>query len=201
MSVNVAQEDDDETLNLRIQCQEPQALTQLLALYGPKATGYLRKHYGDDLCDADIDAVIYQSAARAWKYGHSFDPAKSLKSWFMRIVQRQAIDIINDKTEHEGVGFDLDRHDRPHECDEPLNAKTKQRIEDLDRCIEKLERLQKAIILADLKSDDVAGADRLAKIHRTSTNSIYVSRNKARANLKKCVTEHEIQRRSKGGRQ
>lgn len=30
-------EDDDETLNLRIQCQEPEALVRLLELYGPIA--------------------------------------------------------------------------------------------------------------------------------------------------------------------
>lgn len=197
MSAN-ATEEDDETLNLRIQCQEPEALARLLELYGPKAKGYLKRHYGRELCTADIEAALYQAATRAWKYGASFNPTRSLKSWFMRIVQREAIDIINDKDEHKGVEFDLERYHRPEGCDEPLNSRTQQRIEDLERCIEKLERNQKAIIRADLASDDVAGAARLAEILQTTTNSIYVSRNKARDNLKRCVTEHEIQRRSKG---
>lgn len=193
--------EDDETLNLGIQCQEPEALTRLLQLYGPRANGYLKKHYGDSLCDADIAAAIQNAAARAWKYGHTFDPSRSLKSWFMQIVQNEAIDIFNDKTAHRGVEFDLTQHDRPEDCDDPVDKKTKQRIEDLERCIQKLVGNQKAIIKADLKSTDVADAAWLSKRLRTSTNSIYVSRKKARENLKKCVTEHEIQRRSKGGKQ
>jgi DNA-directed RNA polymerase specialized sigma24 family protein len=118
----------------------------------------------------------------------------------MRIVQNEAIDMFNDKKEHRGVEFDLTRHDRREDCDDPVDKKTRQRIDDLERCIEKLEGNQKAIIKADLKSTDVADAAWLAQKLRTSTNSIYVSRKKARDNLKKCVTEHEIQRRSKGGR-
>jgi len=96
------------------------------------------------------------------------------------------------------VAFDLDRHDRPEVCDEPIDKKAKQRIETLERCIEKLEGKQQAIIRADLATDDVASAAWLAEKLCTTTNSIYVSRNKARDNLKKCVTEHENQPRSKG---
>ena len=196
-----ADDDDDETLNLRIQCRDSDGLARLLELYGPKAKGYLYKHYGDVLCDADIDAAVHQAAERAWEYGHTFDPSKgSLKSWFMKIVQTQAFDIISDKDERAEVEFDLERHDRPDDCDDPIDAKSKARLDALENCIQRLERLQQAIIRADLKSDSVAGAARLAKIHRTSTNSIYVSRSKARENLRKCVNEHDLQRGSKGGK-
>lgn len=191
-------EDDDETLNLRIQCQEPEALVRLLELYGPIARGYLKKRYGNVLCDADIMGVLTTAVSRAWQYGDSYDPSRSLKSWFLRIVQTQAIDMLKDKKEHRGVAFNLDRHDRPEVCDEPIDKKTKQRIEALERCIEKLEGKQKAIIQADLATDDVANAAWLADKLGTTANSIYVSRNKARENLRKCVTEHEKQPRSKG---
>ncbi len=46
MTGAVIDEDDDETLNLRIQCQEPDALVRPLELYGPIASGYLKKRYG-----------------------------------------------------------------------------------------------------------------------------------------------------------
>lgn len=193
-------EDDDETLNLRIQCQEPDALARLAELYGPAARGYLAKRYGHVLCEADIMAVLTNALSRAWQYGDSYDPSRSLKSWFLRIVQTQAIDLIKDRMEHQGVAFDLDRHDRPEVCDEPLDKKTKQRIETLEGCIEKLEGNQKAIIRADLATDDVASAARLAEKLGTTANSIYVSRKKARENLRKCVTEHEKQHPSKGAR-
>lgn len=193
-------EDDDETLNFRIQCQEPEALARLLELYGPKAKGYLKKKYGHVLCDADIMAVLASAAARAWQYGDSFDPERSLKSWFLRIVQTQAIDMINDTMEHRGVALDLQRHDRPEVCDEPLDKKTLQQIEALDRCIEKLVGNQKAIIEADLASDDVASTEWLAEKLGTTSNSIYVSRNKARENLKKCLSDHGNELRSNGAR-
>lgn len=193
-------ENDDETLNLRIQCQEPDALTRLLELYGPTARGYLKKRYGHVLCDADNMAVLTNAVSRAWQYGDSYDPSRSLKSWFLRIVQTQAIDMIKDRMEHRGVAFDLQRHDRPEVCDEPIDKKTKQRIDALERCIEKLEGKQKAIIQADLATDDVASAAWLAEKLGTTANSIYASRNKARENLKKCVSDHENQSRSKGAR-
>lgn len=189
---------DDETLNLRIQCQEPEALARLLELYGPIAKGYLKKRYGHVLCDLDIVAVLTNAVSRAWQFGDSYDPSRSLKSWFLRIVQTQAIDMIKDRMEYRGVAFDLERHDRPEVCDEPIDKKTKQRIEALERCIEKLEGTQKAIIQADLATDGVASAAWLADKLGTTANSIYVSRNKARENLRKCVTEHEKQPRSKG---
>ena len=195
---DTAIDEDDETLNLRIQCQEPKALVRLLELFGPKAKGYLKKHYGNVLCDADITAALTNALSRAWQYGDSYDPSRSLKSWFLRIVQTQALDIIKDKKEHRGVAFDLDQHDRPEVCDEPINKKAKQRIDALERCIEKLEGNQQAIIRADLATDDVASAAWLAERLGTTANSIYVSRNKARENLKKCVTGYENQNRSKG---
>ena len=193
-------EDDDEMLNLRIQCQEPDAIVRLAELYGPAARGYLKKRYGHVLCDADIMAVLTNAVSRAWQYGDSYDPSRSLKSWFLRIVQTQAIDMLKDKSEHRGVAFDLNRHDRPEVCDEPIDRKTIQRIEALERCIEKLEGKQKAIIRADLATDDVASAAWLAEKLGTTANSIYVSRKKARENLKKCVSDHENQSLSKGAR-
>jgi RNA polymerase sigma factor (sigma-70 family) len=193
-------DDDDETLNLRIQCQEPAALARLLELYGPRAKGYLQKHYGHVLCAAEIEQAVHEAASRVWQYAASFDPTRSLKSWFMRIVQRQALNIVNDKRDHASVEFDIAHHDRAEDADEPINQRTIQRLEDLARCIEKLKGNQKAIIRADIAPYDVAGAARLARILQTTSNSIYVSRRKARENLKKCVTEHEIQRRSKRAR-
>jgi DNA-directed RNA polymerase specialized sigma24 family protein len=198
MANTVIEEDDDETLNLRIQLQEPAALVRLLELYGPIAKGYVKKRYGHVLCDEDIMAVLTNAVSRAWQYGDSYDPARSLKSWFLRIVQTQTIDMVKDVIEHRGVALNLNRHDRPEACDEPIDKKTKQRIDALERCIEKLEGNQQAIVRADLATDDVAGAARLAEKLGTTTNSIYVSRNKARENLKKCVTEYEKQPRSKG---
>lgn len=192
------EEDDDETLNLRIQCQEPGALVRLLELYGPLAQGYVKKRYGHVLCDSDIMAVLTNAASRAWQYGESYDPSQSLKSWFLKIVQNQTFDLLKDKTDHRGMAFNLDRHDRPEVGDELIDKKTKQRIEALERCIEKLEGRQKAIIQADLATDDVASAAWLAEKLGTTANSIYVSRSKARENLRKCVTDHEKQPRSKG---
>lgn len=193
-------EDDDETLNFRIQCQEPLALARMLELYGPVARGYLKKRYGHVLCDVDIMEVLTNATSRAWQYGDSYDPSRTLKSWFLRIVQTQAIDMIKENMEHRAVTFDPQRHDRPDVCDGPISVTTKQLIDALDRCIEKLEGKQKAIVQADLATDDVASAAWLAEKLGTTANSIYVSRNKARENLRKCISDHENQSRSKGAR-
>ena len=59
------------------------------------------------------------------------------------------------------------------------------RLEGLCRAIEALPPLQKAIIKADLAAGGLADAGRLAEIHGTSKNTIYVSRSKARETLKR----------------
>ena len=55
----------------------------------------------------------------------------------------------------------------------------------LRACIEKLPRLQRLIMLADLRTGDVADAAQLAAEFNTTTNSIYVSRSNARKAVKK----------------
>jgi len=161
----------------------------------------LRKTYGDILCDIDIAAALNQAAYCVWRAAGTFDPARgSLKSWFFRIAQRQAIDIIEDRQKHAGVDFDLDRYVQNENVEIPeLDDQAKRRVDDLQFVItQKLEGLQQAIILADLKAFDVASADRLAAMHGTTRNSIYVSRVKARANIAKHMTEIENRRSGQG---
>ncbi len=47
--------------------------------------------------------------------------------------------------------------------------------------------LQRQIILADLQSNNVAEAGELARMFKTSKNSIYVSRSNARKSLKRAM--------------
>ena len=63
------------------------------------------------------------------------------------------------------------------------------RVEYLRQAIQKLPALQKAIVEADLAAGGLADAGRLAAIHGTSKNSIYVSRTKAHETLKRQVEQ------------
>jgi len=190
---------DDETLILRMLEGNKEALFLLIKRHGPKVNGYLKKHY-TTLDHSLREDVFMQAIQRVWRYGGSFNPDKgSFKSWFMRIVVNEAIDVISDRAENEPGQLDLTT-DEPIDCaDDPIDPRTLRRLKDLDYVIEhKLGPLQRAIIKSDLESDAVASDELLARIHHTSKNSIQSSRNQAHINIAKHMTNIENSRRQGG---
>lgn len=73
------------------------------------------------------------------------------------------------------------------------------RLKDLEEVIEALPPLQRAIIRADIAADGTADNGRLAELHATSKNSVYVSRNKAHEAIRKGMQQRgHYQEKKKG---
>jgi len=115
------------------------------------------------------------------------------RSWCIRIAQRSAQSILRREFKYRLKNLEYDAtfdpagdssdEEAPVSCDHRDDS----RFDALHNAIEKLPPLQKAIIKADLASDGLADAGRLAEIHGTSKNTIYVSRFKARETIKRQV--------------
>ena len=58
---------DDEDVALRMMDGDEDALRAALKAYGPKVKGFLRKQFGDQLDQSELDYVFQQSLFNFWK--------------------------------------------------------------------------------------------------------------------------------------
>ena len=167
--------------------RDQNGLRTLLESYGPKIKWYLRTEFKSSLDDTGIHDALNQAAFRAWRFIDSFDPQKgTLRAWFYKLTRNCAVSILQQQNK-ERTAIQMEDWDLPSFMalntpeDHTPTPKHRRFLEDLWKCIGKLSKLQKGIILADLKSGgDGADAGDLAATFHTSKNSIYASRSMAR---------------------
>lgn len=174
---------------------DQEGLRLFLERFGGRLKGFLVKRYGDVLRDGELREALNVTVFNVWRFADRYDEGKgSLASWCIRIAQRAAQSILRRETRYRSKNLEYDGAYDP--ADDLAGAEAEQieernqnpRIEALDQAIEALPPLQKAIIRADLAAGGgLADAGRLAEVHGTSKNSIYVSRGKARKSLKKQI--------------
>jgi len=170
-------------------------LRLFLEKHGGRIKAFLVKRYASILQDGELAEAFNTAMYNIWRFAERYDEGKgSLPSWCIRIAQRAAQSVIRRELKYRSKNLEYDATydpagDPPDEEVQGMpNYVDNSRLEDLRRAIETLPALQKAIIRADLAAGDgVADAGRLAEIHGTSKNAIYVSRHKAREHLKKQV--------------
>jgi len=168
-------------------------LRLLVERYGGRLKAFLVKYYASVLQQGEIEEALNTALFNIWRFADRYDEGKgSLPSWCVRIAQRAAQSIIRrefgyrEKNLEYNVSYDPAGDPIGDEVDEALDRSDDPQLEELHGAIETLPALQKAIIQADLAAGDgLADAGRLAAIHGTSKNAIYVSRYKARENLRR----------------
>jgi RNA polymerase sigma factor (sigma-70 family) len=141
---------------------------------------------------------VYEAVIKVWRSVGSFDSDKgTLRGWFFRTAQRQVIDRLRGRQVQERLQAPLD-HDPPDESEQEPTPQVERMVGLLARAIEDLPPLQRQIVEADLAAGGQADEQRLADRHRTSVNSIRVSRNKALSNLERWFHEqgYEVEGRS-----
>lgn len=199
MSNSQSQTDKDEDLRIIFGLVEDRsdlkeaALTDLLRRYGGTIKGMVWKKFSNALQKEEVHDVLIRTVTKAWRYASSFDDEKaSLQTWLVAIALQEAKDVLSEKTWEFHKVKDEDFIERfvfdgsePEDDDEQYESK---RIQDLKTMVESLPSLQRAIITADLACGGIADAERLAEIHATSMNSIYVSRAKAKKKIEAEMT-------------
>lgn len=193
-------EDDEPTVGdsdivLMMAMQDREGLRLLIEQYGGRLKAFLYKRFGGVLQEGELAEALNVAFYNIWRFADRYDESKgTLASWCIRIAQNAAKDIIRRETKYRDKNLEYDpAHDPadPHEGDAtgPADDAEDAKLDHLRQAIQKLPPLQKAIIEADLAAGGLADAGRLAVIHGTSINSIYVSRAKARETLRKQVEQ------------
>ena len=184
----------DSEIALTMAVGDQEGLRLFLQAYGRRIKAFLVKHYGHVLQRAEVAEAFNLAIYTIWRFADRYDESKgSLPSWSIRIAQRAAQTVLRRETRYRSKHLEYDAMYDPAEAESGSDAGTvapAERSDDprsdaLYKAIDRLPPLQKAIVEADLAADGLANAQRLAEIHGTSKNSIYVSRGKAHKSLKK----------------
>ena len=185
----------DSDIVLMMATQDRGGLRLLIERYGGRLKAFLFKRFGSLLQEGELDEALNVTFYNAWRFADRYDESKgTLASWCIRIAQNAAKDIVRRETKYRDKNLEYDpSYDPadPHEGDAagPAADAEDVKLDHLRHVIQELPPLQKAIIEADLAAGGSADASRLAEVHGTSINSIYVSRSKARDTLKRQVEQ------------
>jgi DNA-directed RNA polymerase specialized sigma24 family protein len=195
----------DSDIALMMAQGDQHGLRLFLERYGGRIKAFLVKYYSGDLQEGELNEAFNTAIYNIWRFADRYHEGKgSLPSWCVRIAQRAAQSIVRREFRYRSKNLEYDATYDPagdppdDEAVQTADRADDPRLEGLRRSIEALPPLQKAIIKADLAAGDVlADAGRLAEIHGTSKNAIYVSRCKARETLKKQAEQSNRQPASK----
>jgi len=194
----------DSDIALMMATGDQCGLRLLLERYGGRIKAFLVKYYSNDLQEGELNEAFNAAMYNIWRFADRYEESKgSLPSWCIRIAQNSARSIIRRELRYRSKNLDYDTMYDPagdppdDEALETAERTDDPRLEGLCRAIEALPPLQKAVIKADLAADGLADTGRLAEIHGTSKNTIYVSRSKARETLKKQAEQFNRQPASK----
>jgi len=202
------QDDDskitDADIALMMATGDQGGLRLFLERYGGRIKAFLVKFYGGNLQEGELDEAFNVAIFNVWRFADRYDEGKgSLPSWCIRIAQRAAQSILRRESSYRSKNLEYDVMYDPagnppdREAVDMRRPTDDPRLEVVRRAIDTLPPLQKAIIQADLAAGGLADARRLAEIHGTSINSIYVSRCRARETLKRQVEQLRRQPASK----
>lgn len=180
-------ESDRDAVTARLLASgDPEGLTRLLTHHGGTVRAWLRRDFGRILDDSEIDAAMSVMAVKVWHAARRFDARKgTLRAWTAVIARNCALSLLAERRRRIATPQDdLDRFLAADPRALPLPIERRRLLADLHRCLAELPPLQRAVLRADLAHGGSAPADRLARELHTTTNSIYVSRQKGRRALR-----------------
>ena len=185
----------EQELAEKIAAKDQNALQYAVKSFGPKVRGWLRKRFGEVLSEIELAEAFNQATYNVWRFADRFDETKgNFGSWYLRIAYRTGQSILRRETKHLSRNLEYDPTFDPtvdHSQDDRCRSYySDECVADLQAIVNgRLRGLQRAIVLADLLAGEQADSERLAEVHKTSTNAIKVSRNKARKNIHKWMLE------------
>ncbi|HVC96429.1 MAG TPA: sigma-70 family RNA polymerase sigma factor [Pirellulales bacterium] len=162
--------------------REAEAVRRLFQRHGGRVRSALRRRF-PSIHDDHILLQSLHDAVGAVLAG--YDPAKgvSLGGWFLLIAGRRVCDALRGQRERRRKTFPLvdDCYDvRPSPTSRMLSDELREAVR---RAMEHLSELERAVIEADIDAGKQASADVLARRLKTTDQSIYAARARARRKL------------------
>jgi RNA polymerase sigma factor (sigma-70 family) len=209
MQASPSQLPEDEEIILGIMYQDQSCLLALRDKHGPKVLGYLRRRFAN-LDEMDREHVFNLSLFKIWKTAKSFDSKKaSLSSWFVLNARSVALTFLRGESKHKHDELTNDSksdeliYDRiEYECPEEWykDPEIDWQVQEMQRYIDELDGLQKAVILADIASGREADNEVLANTFKTSKATVYSTRTQVWKKLGERLDKLEAQRRKEKGK-
>lgn len=170
---------------------DPDGLRRLLQDHGGVIRSRLVKDFGRTLDDAEIDEAMSSAVVQVWHSAAAFDLTKgTLRGWTTVIARHCALVLIAMRRQRRLLSNrDLDRLELPVRSCSLLAADQQRLCADVLSCTERLPRIQRAVLLADLEALDTTPAVTLAQLLQTTKSSIYVARRKGRKALRLALIE------------
>ncbi|MGW4642639.1 RNA polymerase sigma factor [Sphaerisporangium sp. NPDC004334] len=84
----------NETLEYRLAAGEETAIGDCYRTHAPAVRSYLRRYVPPQ----DVEDVLQVVFTEAWRFGHRFDPARSLTAWLLGIAYKRAVDHLRVRT-------------------------------------------------------------------------------------------------------
>jgi RNA polymerase sigma factor (sigma-70 family) len=174
---------DDEIVRAYRDGRKSEAARRLLERHGGKVRAALRRRF-PSIHDDHILMQALNDAVRTVLA--DYDPAKgaSLGGWFLLIAGRRACDVLRGERKRLGRTLPLLHGD----CYDPRPAPAGRLLSDEFRAIvrsalKQLSELERAVIEADIDAGKQAAANVLARTLKTTEQSIYAARARARRKL------------------
>lgn len=200
---------DDAELLLRVAVDKDQEALKVFAVrHKDMVYGWLIKNHGRQLADE----AFYRALWNLWRFAERYDDKRPAGPWFLRIAQNAALSIIRgENRQQHAVLSEHDGYD-PADCgpggeaeftesDKENQRKREHRGRDVTAIVEKLPSQQRAVTRADMAHPTgTAPAAELAAALGTSKNSVYVSRNNARATVRREMIRLGHYQEGDGGR-
>jgi RNA polymerase sigma factor (sigma-70 family) len=180
---------DDQTLAL-LSAGDPEGMLRLLTHHGAVVRSYLRRKFGEVLDHSRIDEVMSLAAVRAWQAAPRFDATKAgLRSWFAVIARNCALNLIAVQEQDLHIptaDFDSLVEGIANEATEVDRLRT---IADVNRCIEKLPPMPRAVLRADRDAGRPTPAPVLAEQLHTTPTTIWSARMTGRRMLRRMLEQ------------
>jgi len=180
MASDALNEEDDESLALRVAADKDRAAASILVTrYGPKLKGYLTLHFGPTLKSHGVQDAIQTAFVRMLTYIASYDRnVAPFEAWMIRLAHNGALDMLAEKDKHtyeafteEPVFYAVD----PADCED--EEKKDWRVRVLEDFIEKkLKGFEQAVARAYVATGGDIDAGRLIKEWRKTRNHFDVAK-------------------------
>lgn len=178
-----APSEDSQILALWSCGRREESLRLLLSEHGGKVRAALRRRFPSVRDEHAILEAINDAARSVFK---AYDPAKgcSLGGWFLFIAGRRLCDLVRGERLRLEKSAPLDRSLANDERSSPENRLMGEEFRAaVNRAISQLSGLERAVIEADIDAGKQARAGSLARRLKTTEQSIYAARARARRKL------------------
>jgi DNA-directed RNA polymerase specialized sigma24 family protein len=181
-------ERDARTIALLIQGHRD-GMRLLLEDHGGVVRAYLLRKFGTILDPWEIDEVLGLAAVRVWQSAARFDDSRGrLRAWFAVVARNNSLKLLAHKSGDPLVAIDC--ADAAVDMATSFSEAERMRlIVDAHLCLDRLEPVQRAVLLADLNSGEPMPAPILAERLGTTTQSVDAARFSGRRALRNLLLD------------